>query len=76
MLKRYDDSPSQISESTPLPRFNGNTADWLEFFDILRSLIYEHESLADIQQFFYLQGALEYNASAAAIKKVQSTANN
>ena len=48
----------------PVPKFNGNSANWLEFRDTFHSLIHT-SSISDIEKFHFLKGALEGEAAKA-----------
>lgn len=61
--------------SIPVPKFNGNSANWLEFRDTFLSLIHNNDSIADIEKFYFLKGALEGEANKA-IQLVDVSASN
>ncbi|XP_071632821.1 uncharacterized protein [Temnothorax longispinosus] len=58
-----------------LPKFSGDTAEWLSFRDTFESLISRNESIDPIQKFHYLKASLEGNA-AQIIKSLEFTAVN
>lgn len=57
-----------------LPRFSGETAEWLSFRDTFESLINRNETIDPIQKFHYLK-ALE-DSAGQIIKSLEFTAIN
>jgi hypothetical protein len=45
-----------------IPEFTGKIEEWIEFFDIFKSLIDENKSIAPIEKFFYLKSSLRGEA--------------
>ncbi|KAJ8971058.1 hypothetical protein NQ317_002750 [Molorchus minor] len=46
----------------PIPTFKGESENWLEFRDTFESIIHKNKSIADIEKFYFLKGALEGEA--------------
>lgn len=58
-----------------IPKFSGDTSDWLEYFEIFKSLVHENDSLNDIKRLHYLKASLQGDA-AQIIKSLEFTASN
>jgi hypothetical protein len=41
-----------------IPELTGKIEEWMEFFDIFKSLIDENKSIAPIEKFYYLKSSL------------------
>jgi hypothetical protein len=45
-----------------IPEFTGKVEEWMEFFDIFKSLIDENKSISPIEKFYYLKSSLRGEA--------------
>lgn len=59
----------------PIPKFNGNSKNWLEFRDTFVSLIHSNNSIGDLEKIYFLKGSLEGEAKEV-IHSVDLTAAN
>lgn len=55
--------PRTIMAPVPLPKFNGDSAKWLNLKNTFKTLVYENQHISPIQKFYYLNGALDDTAS-------------
>lgn len=58
-----------------LPKFSGNQADWMEFYETFHSLIHQDTNLNSVQKFHYLRAALSDEA-ADVIHSIKLTEAN
>jgi hypothetical protein len=58
-----------------IPEFTGKIEEWIEFFDIFKSLIDENKSIAPIEKFFYLKSSLRGEALCIIFSLEISAAN-
>jgi Protein of unknown function (DUF1759) len=68
-ISQHKPNVSELNYCTPtdelllpkinIPTFDGNFADWLQFFDLFKSLVDENPRYTDIQKFHYLRNSLK-----------------
>lgn len=55
--------PRTYMTPVPIPKFNGDPTNWLNFKNTFEALVHENPNISPIQKFYYLKGALEGTAS-------------
>ena len=61
--------------SLELRHFNGNTFEWMEFWDSFSAAVHDQQGLSDIQKFTYLKSLLEGSAAASISDLTLTSAN-
>lgn len=81
--QNQNNTPSQPAEAMShlklpalqIPKFNGNTTAWLDFWNQFEHSIQQNESINKIEKFVYLKSLLEYKALDAVSGFTLSEAN-